>query len=394
MNRSFSLLAGAVVALSTTAVSAQPDATYDIEIAFPERTFERPVDVQHPGDGSNRLFVVEQDGVIRVFTPMGSAGATAFLDIRERVLTVGNEMGLLGLAFAPDFSESGHFFVYYTTLMDERRYGRLSRFTTVGGLGDPGSEVIVLEVQQPWANHNGGGVAFGPDGYLYLGLGDGGSAGDPRGNGQNRKTLLGSILRIDVRTLPYAIPADNPFAGNERGYREEIFAYGLRNPWRFSFDSETGWLWVGDVGQVTWEEVNRVESGGNYGWDCREGYRAYQPARERTRTCAGMTDFAPPAWVYGRDAGQSITGGYVYRGERFPELVGWYIYADYVSGRIWALYYDGQRAQNRELVDTDIFISSFGVDADGELLLCEHNPGGETTHIYRLTKTEEEDNRE
>jgi glucose/arabinose dehydrogenase len=171
------------------------------------------------------------------------------------------------------------------------------------------------------------------------------------------------------------------------GYREEIFAYGLRNPWRLSFDPDTGWLWVGDVGQVTFEEVNVVESGRNYGWDCREGYRAYQPANERSPMCAGADDFAPPAWVYGRDEGQSITGGYVYRGSRLGELTGWYIYADYALGRVWALFYDGQRVQNRLLTDTDLLISSLGVSSSGDLYFCEHDPDGGETKIYRLASS-------
>lgn len=378
----------ALLVLATTGVavagSVQParGATYDAIEAFPGLRFARPVDLQ-PGPGG-RLFVVEQDGVVRVFHPDSVAvGARVFLDIRDRVDTRGNETGLLGLALSRGYSQSGEYFVYYTAVSDSGRVGRLSRFTG----NDAASESVVLDVRQPWSNHNGGQVAFGPDGFLYLGLGDGGGGGDPRGHGQDLSTLLGSIIRIDVSATPYAVPADNPFAGNILGYREEIWAYGLRNPWRFSFDLETDWLWAADVGQVSHEEIDVIEKGKNYGWNCREGFHGYSPETQRSSACATVADgggFAPPVWAYGRELGMSVTGGYVYRGSVHEELVGWYIFADYVSGRIWALFYDGMRVRNRLLADTDLLISSFGIDQDGELYICDHNAGGGETGIYTL----------
>jgi glucose/arabinose dehydrogenase len=362
--------------------------TYGLAEVFGPVTFRKPVDLQTARDGSGRLFVVEQAGVIQsVGRSMEVATNQIFLDIRGRVSTKGNEMGLLGLAFSPRFAETGEFFVYYTVsgLFDRR--GRVSRFNVDPAhpeRADAESEEVVLEVDQPWSNHNGGQVAFGPDGHLYLGLGDGGAAGDPAGNAQNRATLLGAILRLDVSARPYAIPPDNPFAGNVEGWREEIYAYGLRNPWRLSFDPETGWLWTGDVGQNLWEEVDVVERGRNYGWDCREGYVPYMPRSDRSRLCADAGELAPPVWAYGRELGISVTGGYVYRGRALPDLVGHYVYGDYGSGRVWALFYDGARIQNTEILDTDLMISSFGVDEDGEIYVCDHHAGGEPTRVYRL----------
>jgi glucose/arabinose dehydrogenase len=359
---------------------------YALVEAFPHLTFKRPVDLQSPRDGSGRLFVVEQDGVIHYFDNRPDTRTTGVvLDIRDRVNTDGNEMGLLGLAFHPNFAREQCFFVDYTASKFTRRITRVSRFV-VGPYrhtADVASEETVLEVGQPWSNHNGGQIAFGPDGFLYVALGDGGSAGDPKGNGQNLESLLGKILRLDVSKSPYAIPADNPLRG-KRGAREEIFAWGLRNPWRFSFDRETGRLWAGDVGQVTWEEIDLIEKGKNYGWDCREGFRPYEPARERSDACASVESFADPVWAYGRQEGISVTGGYVYRGRALPDLAGWYIYADYGSGRVWALRVDDGKAVNRLLVDADVLISTFGVDENDELYLCAHDPSNGPTKIFRL----------
>jgi glucose/arabinose dehydrogenase len=366
---------GLTVLVLAPAAYAQAPA-YEVRDAFPALEFRRPVDLQPARDGSGRLYVVEQDGVIRVFEDRPDvARADVFLDIKDRVDTGGNEMGLLGLAFSPDYASSGHFFVDYTA-SDGANRTRVSRFAAKGPGADPKSERVVIEIAQPWSNHNGGQVAFGPDGMLYIAMGDGGSAGDPRGHAQNRASLLGKILRIDVSALPYRIPADNPFANNRNGWSQEIFAYGLRNPWRFSFDPETGALWTGDVGQNAFEEIDVIQSGGNYGWNCREGFEPYG------RSCSG--DFVAPVWAYGRNQGVSVTGGYVYRGEALPDLVGWYVYADYGSGRIWALQVRDGEAENRLLVDSDLFISSFGCDANGEILICSHNPGNSPTRIYRL----------
>jgi glucose/arabinose dehydrogenase len=376
----------AALACATT-VSAQEHPRYRVAVAFPSLAFKRPVDLQHAGDGTNRLFVVEQDGVVRVFTNRTDVRASeVFLDIQKKVDTGGNEMGLLGLAFSPRFKTDRTFFVDYTASKWSRRITRVARFTMKrdASAADPGSEDAVIEIGQPWSNHNGGQVAFGPDGMLYIAMGDGGSGGDPQGNGQNRGALLGKILRLDVSQSPYAIPADNPFRGNKQGWKEEIWAWGLRNPWRFSFDREDGRLWTGDVGQVMWEEIDIVEKGKNYGWDCREGTQAYEPATERSSACADVRDFVDPVWAYGRSEGISVTGGYVYRGRALPDLVGWYVYADYGSGRVWALRYQDGEATNRLLVDTDIMISSFGVDEANELYICSHDFRGEPTQIFEL----------
>ena len=240
------------------------------------------------------------------------------------------------------------------------------------------SEVVLLEVAQPFSNHNGGQIRFGQDGYLYIALGDGGSGGDPLEHGQDRSTLLGTILRIDVDNPPdgqaYGIPADNPFAGNTEGYREEIYAYGLRNPWRFSFDPVTGELWAADVGQGAWEEIDRIESGGNYGWDVMEGFACFEPSAG-----CDQEGLILPVWTYGRSEGQSVTGGFVYRGPGVPSLAGRYVYADFGSGRIWALT-PGEEPDNTELFNTDYNISTFGIDEAGELYFADLFGG----HIYRF----------
>lgn len=339
----------------------------DVVRAFPGLSFTRPVDLQHPGDGTNRLFVVEQAGRILVFeNDPAAASAHVLLDIRSQVNSAGNEEGLLGLAFHPDYAVNGYFYVYYCVNLPRRT--RLSRFQVSAqdsNAADTQSEAVLLEIDQPFSNHNGGQIAFGPDGYLYVAVGDGGGGGDPQGNGQNRAALLGKILRIDVNTAPYGIPPDNPFAGNTQGYREEIFAYGLRNPWRFSFDSVTGWLWAGDVGQDHYEEIDIVENGKNYGWNIMEGNHCFLDPQ-----CAA-DGLVLPVWEYTHAVGSSVTGGFVYRGAKVPELAGAYIYADFVSGVIWALRYDGQSVPTNEiLLDTVLNISSFGVDAGGELYIC------------------------
>jgi len=309
--------------------------------------------------------------------------SAVFLDLRAKVDTGHNEMGMLGLAFHPDFKTHPEIFVDYTTTTN-RRMTRVSRFAVVNNAADPASEEPVIEIAQPYGNHNGGQVMFGPDGMLYIAMGDGGSAGDPHGNAQNPGVLLGKILRLDVSKKPYAIPADNPFQGDDG--RGEIFALGMRNPWRFSFDRATGQMWTGDVGQVTYEEINIIEKGKNYGWDCREGKHPYDPADERSERCDGATHLVDPVWEYGRREGISVTGGYVYRGKALPDLVGWYVYADYGSGKIWALRMENGKAVNRLIAQSDIMISSFGVDENDELYLCAHNPGNDPTKIYRLEK--------
>lgn len=348
--------------------------------AFPNLSFELPLDLQGPGDGSGRLFVVEQAGRIWGFRNDSTVmEKKLFLDIRDRVDDRESEEGLLGLAFHPEYEKNGYFFVDYTaadpprTIIARYRVSESDPWAAV-----PGSEQVILEVDQPYNNHNGGQIAFGPDGYLYVAFGDGGSGGDPDENGQDRSTLLGSIIRIDVDTSTagrnYGIPPDNPFAGNSMGYREEIYAYGLRNPWRFSFDSGTGRLWTGDVGQNKWEEIDIIRSGENYGWDRMEGFHCYEPSECDT------TGLTLPVWEYGHTLGESVTGGFVYRGNRVPGLQGKYVYGDFVSGRIWALEYtEGKEPKNSLVVNTDLNISSFGVDSSEELYICAFNG-----NIYRF----------
>ncbi|MGZ4902106.1 MAG: PQQ-dependent sugar dehydrogenase [Halobacteriota archaeon] len=353
---------------------------YNVERAFPYLHFTNPVGIYNAGNGSNQLFVVEQAGTIKVFEndPNVNTAAT-FLDISDRVRS-GGELGLLGLAFDPHFNENGYFYVYYTA--DNPLRSVISRFSVSHGNGtqaDKNSEAIVLQVGQPFTNHKGGQIAFGPDGYLYIALGDGGSEGDPLGNGQNRSTLLGSILRIDVNAasggLNYSIPRDNPFVGNTKGYREEIYAYGLRNPWRFSFDPTTNRLWAGDVGQDRFEEIDIIENGENYGWNVMEGYSCYSPPSGCNQT--GLT---LPIWEYNHRLGDAIIGGFFYRGSAFPDLVGAYIYGDYGSGRIWALWHnDTGMPKNIELADTNLQISSFGIDQRNELYVCAFDG-----NIYQL----------
>lgn len=334
--------------------------------AFPNLSFNRPVDFQSPNDGSGHVFVVEQQGIIRVFENDTSVeGTTTFLNISDKIGTDANEQGLLGLAFHPNFESNGYFYVNYTPT---ETLSVTSRFKVSDGnpnMADPSSELVLLEIAQPFTNHNGGQLAFGPDGYLYIASGDGGSGGDPQNNAQNRSNLLGAILRIDVDAtsngLNYAIPSNNPFVGEE-GVREEIWAYGLRNPWRMSFDTQTGNLWTSDVGQGEREEINVISSGGNYGWKLFEG----------TFCFSGDCDdegLKPPIFEYSHDAGdKSVTGGFVYRGSAVPVLQGKYIYADFISGRIWALALDG--SDNELLFNTGLNIASFGVDAQNELYFC------------------------
>lgn len=357
--------------------------SYRVIEAFPELSFTRPVDLQHPGDGSNRLFVVEQRGIISVFENDSTISEkTVFLDISERVDDGHNEEGLLGLAFHPEYASNGYFYVNYTAADGDRTV--ISRFEVSPDnpeQADPDSELEILTYEQPYGNHNGGQVSFGPDGYLYIAVGDGGSGGDPHDNGQDRTTLLGNILRIDVNSQEsgnnYGIPGDNPFVGNDEGFREEIYAYGLRNPWRFSFDAENGQLWTGDVGQNAYEEIDIIESGGNYGWDIMEGNHCFEPEEGCDRSGLEL-----PVWEYERNLGISVTGGFVYRGPTLSGLAGKYIYADYASGRIWSL--DNSNPDdpaNTQLLQAGFSISSFGVDQNNELYIC-----GFDGKIHRLAE--------
>ena len=340
--------------------------------AFQFLRFNRPVFLTHAGDGSGRLFVVEQAGRIHVFDNQPEVGRTAtFLDIRTKVrsfVRFHDEEGLLALAFHPEYSRNGYFYIYYSASRPRR--GVLSRFRVSArdpDRADPDSERVILEIPQPYGNHNGCCLLFGPDEYLYMSLGDGGWANDPHGHGQDLSTLLGTILRIDVNAEQdgpaYTIPLDNPFV-NTRGARSEIWAYGLRNVWRMSFDRATGDLWAGDVGQDRLEEIDLIIKGGNYGWSIREGKHPFR------RVGVPPRDMVDPVVEYGRWEGLSVTGGYVYRGQRLKRLFGAYVYADYVSGRIWALRYrDGKVTAHREILNQPRNIASFGEGAHGELYL-------------------------
>ena len=370
-------------------VRAGPLAGIQLEVAFPQLTFQRPVQLTVAPGEPGWLYVVEQAGVIRRFEQRSAQQSEVFLDVSARVSRRGNEEGLLGLAFAPDYATSGRFYLYYSAedvegLLEGRsvlaRYRRGS-----AGRGDPASEEVLLEVDQPYRNHNGGGLLFGPDGMLYLGLGDGGWRGDPQENGQDRSTLLGALLRLDVSGASgYAIPADNPFR-DQAGARGELYAYGLRNPWRFGFDRVSGELWVGDVGQDSWEEVHVVAKGDNCGWRRFEAFALYDEETE-------AAEAVQPVFAYGRGEGISITGGTVYRGQRCPSLVGRYLCADFGTGALWALAREEGRARAEseaqitaagyradKLLARGPSIASFGEDAAGELYLCAFDG-----KIYRL----------
>lgn len=351
-----------------------PTATLRVVNAYPNLTFEAPVEYTHANEGTNRVFVIEQAGRIRVFeNDPAAATAGTYLDIRKKV-AYGGEMGLLGLAFHPDFRQNGFFFVNYTK--DNPRETVVSRFKASSANAsriDPASEVVLFTFRQPYANHNGGKLQFGPDGYLYVSTGDGGSGGDPQNNGQNKSSWLGKILRVDVNSTEkghYGIPKDNPFVG-KAGLREEIYAYGLRNPWRFSFDDQ-GRLWTGDVGQNEIEEIDLVTKGGNYGWRIKE---ADQPFNAKDNTVSDKLVDPIHEYRHGED-GNSVTGGYVYRGKANPALRGKYIFGDFGSGRLWALTYSGgNKAGNQLLLNRAGSISAFGEDASHELYICDYGEG-------------------
>ena len=338
--------------------------------AFPQLSFERPVFLSHSGDGSDRVYVVEQRGLISVFPNRDDVeAAVVFLDIEDRVNSRPNEAGLLSIAFHPRYADNGLFYIYYN---HGDLFSRVSEFrvsTADPDRADENSERVLLDIGQPAGNHNGGQIAFGPDRMLYIGLGDGGGANDRFQNGQDPTTLLGAILRIDINAtdpgLTYAIPGDNPFVGNDDGWREEIWAYGLRNPWRFSFDRLTGQLWAGDVGQGRREEIDLIAKGLNYGWNRMEGFSCFPPASD-----CSSEGLALPIIEYDREAGRSITGGYVYRGRRTASLTGTYLYADFVTRNVWGLrYQDGAVSENVLLAQAPGPVASFGEDEAGEVYL-------------------------
>ena len=357
-------------------------ADFDIEVAFPNLSFDDPVGIYHPGDGTDRLFVLEQPGRIIVFDNEYSTNdAEVFLDIRN-IVDQGNgytEEGLLGLAFHPNYSENGYFYVNYSRYGPRRNViARYEVNDTNPNEADYGSSYIVMEVYQPYYNHNGGQLGFGSDGFLYISFGDGGGAGDPDQNGQDLNTLLGTIVRIDVDNtdpgLNYRIPNDNPFIGIDG--RDEIYAYGLRNTWRFSWDPITDYLWGADVGQYSYEEINIIEPGLNYGWNTMEGNQCYSPPNNCNTEGLELPVFEYELYV---DGVCSVTGGFVYRGDELWPLRGKYIYGDWCTGDIWALTYsdDGNHI-NDHLFVSGINITSFGLDINNELLICANS------QIYKI----------
>lgn len=339
---------------------------------------DSPLFLTHAGDGSGRVFIVGQTGRIHIADADGKLHSEPFLDVGDRI-TAGGEQGLLGLAFHPAYAENGRLFVNYT---DQNGDTVVAEYQRAGEQqANPSSERVVLQIDQPFPNHNGGMLAFGQDGFLYIGMGDGGSGGDPHDNGQRLDTLLGKLLRIDVDGDPYGIPADNPFVGDE-GRRPEIWAYGLRNPWRFSFDRQTGDLLIGDVGQNELEEVDVLPagtpSGANLGWRIMEASRCFA-----SDDCNGEGLVLPVA-EYPTAEGCAVTGGYVYRGSQFPVLQGGYLFADFCGGQIWGLSASEARsgsARPRLLLQTELNIASFGEDEEGEVYVTDLTGGA----VYQVT---------
>lgn len=337
--------------------------------------FSDPVEIAHCGD--DRLFIVQQGGAIKVVNSDGSVNAENFLNLSSLIST-GSERGLLGLAFHPNYESNGYFFVNYTNTSGNTVIARYSVSNSNPNVADPSSGVILLTINQPFSNHNGGCIKFGPDGYLWISMGDGGSGGDPNNNGQNKSSLLGKMLRISVDgdVMPYGIPEDNPFANGAQG-AEEIWAYGLRNAWKFSFDRETNDLWIADVGQNAIEEINKTsaaEAGLNYGWRCYEGDQAYNASG-----CSDSSTMTFPIAQYNHSSGRcSITGGYVYRGSQYTDIYGLYFFADYCSNQIGVVNQIGELTFLNSYNGN--YFATFGEDASGELYIAGKGSGT----IYRI----------
>lgn len=343
-----------------------------LEDAFPNLSFTQPLLLLQPPEDSSTWFVVERAGVVRAFNNDPDVGTSrVFVDLSGLIDSGPAEAGLLGMAFHPNYANNQQVYLSFT-VTGSPLVSRVDRLTsTDGGLTlDPATQTSILSLDQEFGNHNGGNIAFGPDGYLYMGFGDGGSGGDPNNRAQATNYLLGTITRIDVDSgVPYAIPPDNPFAGNPTCTQgsgtaacPEIFAFGFRNPWRWSFDSETGDLFVGDVGQASFEEIDRVTNGNNYGWNIREGANCFNA---NVCVTAGLID---PIHEYGRSEGTSVTGGYVYRGANIPLLTGFYVFADFTTGRIWSIDSSAQNLVESDLlIDSSLNIASFGQSSTGEL---------------------------
>ncbi|MDH5259366.1 MAG: PQQ-dependent sugar dehydrogenase, partial [Gammaproteobacteria bacterium] len=357
-----------------------------LEPAFPSLSFTEPVALYQ--SSSKQWFLIEQSGVIQTFNQTGD-NAQHFLDIQDRVLS-GGERGLLGMALTPDFETTGYFYVSYT---DKDGNSVVSLFSSQplssqNYVADRDSERIVLTIPQPYSNHNGGQISFGPDGYLYIGLGDGGSGGDPKRNGQNVNTLLGAMLRIDVSNHDgsYSIPPTNPFATPHSNInaKAEIYAYGLRNPWRWSFDKITGDLWLADVGQNKWEEINIIKNGGNYGWNITEGNHCFG-SNNKSDKC-NDENLTKPVYEYSHEEGYAITGGYVYRGKQISKLQGYYVYGDFATRKIWAFKQNRQNSnvttENWLIAKSPTTISSFAEDNAGNLYVIGYQDG----KIYRISQ--------
>ncbi|MEO6169021.1 MAG: PQQ-dependent sugar dehydrogenase [Chitinophagales bacterium] len=354
----------------------------ELELEDFSEGFNKPLDIQNCGD--SRLFIVEQTGKIWIVDDQGNKSAEPFIDLTSRVKYDGAEQGLLGLAFHPNYAENGFFYVNYITLEGNTRIARF-HVTNDPNKADPYSQKIILKVKQPFTNHNGGCIRFGHDGYLYIGLGDGGDAGDPFENAQNPGELLGKMLRIDVNTAdPYGIPPTNPFV-NMAGYQPEIWALGLRNPFRWSFDRLTGDLWIGDVGQDKWEEINyqpmTSPGGQNYGWDCKEGKHKFEPAN-----CDASDVLTPPVYNYKHINGDcTVIGGFVYRGSEFPNLYGKYVYNDYCSGKYRVLFLENNVWTSVDVLEEGPFeYVTFGEDMHGELYSADIE-GGEIFHVIDVS---------
>jgi glucose/arabinose dehydrogenase len=394
-----------VLALFAGLVEAQPLPKIELQPALSELNLKLPVWLEEVPDGSGRIVILEQDGRILI-VPKDSDGKDAkeFLDIVDRKPHVDLEEGLLGLAFHPQFKTNRLFYIYYN--QQNPRRSVVSEFKTLADnpdRADTKSERILMEVPQPFENHKGGQVSFGPDGFLYIGLGDGGRGNDPFNNAQNTASLLGKILRIDVNTrttvnfrgkpetLQYGIPTDNPLVREpdlyEYGVRKEIWAYGLRNPWRFSWDRETGEMWAGDVGQDQWEEVDLIVKGGNYGWCVREGFHHFKPGPLAAQYVDPVIEYPhkPELLAQSRfpdhSIGASVTGGFVYRGRKYPALRGVYVYADYALGTIWGFRYrQGKLVEHGTLLEQSKNIASFAQALNGELYALAYDG-----HVYSVT---------
>ena len=379
MSSRFALITSAALSLSfISALSAadapQPLADTPLDVkavrAFPELKFNRPVLLTNAGDGSNRIFVAQQPGKVFVFPNKPNVEEPElFLDWEKKTIYKNEEFeeGVLGLAFHPKFKSNGEFFMYYTEVPHISVISRFKVSKSDPNKADPASEEEILRIPQPYWNHNGGTICFGPDGFLYIGLGDGGAGNDPHKNGQNPKTMLGKILRIDVDHKDdgkkYAVPKDNPWVG-QAGAATEAFAMGIRNTWRMSFDRKTGTLWQADVGQDLWEEINIITKGGNYGWNLREGQHKFKDGSD------AKPELIEPVWEYNHTIGKSITGGIVYRGKKVPELDGCYLYGDFVSGKLWGLKYDDKAKKvtaNYLLQGDNLPVMTYGEDEAGEV---------------------------